>query len=186
LDLPEDRPLIVFTGTLEPRKGVVPLIEAFDALADRNRQATLVLGGQPGWGMAETERALASARHAARIVRTGYLPDRAVPALLRRAAVVAYPAWEEGFGLPVLEALACGAPVVTTRGTAMEEVARGAAVLVEPGRALALAEALETALEQGRDSPRRELGIRVAQERTWESSVTQHVHAYRVALAGSQ
>jgi glycosyltransferase involved in cell wall biosynthesis len=186
LGVPDDRPLIVFIGTLEPRKGVVPLIEAFDAVAQRHREATLVLGGQAGWRMAETERALAAARHAARVVRTGYLPDPAVPALLRRAAVVAYPALEEGFGLPALEALACGSPVVTTRGTAMEEMARGAALLVEPGNAPALADALGTALEQGRDGPRRELGIRVAQERTWERSVAQHVHAYQVALATSQ
>jgi glycosyltransferase involved in cell wall biosynthesis len=184
--VPDDRPLIVFIGTLEPRKGLVPLIDAFDAVAQRHQEAMLVLGGQPGWGMAETERALATARHSARIVRTGYLPDRAVPALLRRAAVVAYPALEEGFGLPALEALACGAPVVTTRGTAMEEVARGAAILVEPGSVTALAEALITALEQGRDSPRRERGIGVARERTWEKSVEQHLLAYRVALAGWQ
>ena len=78
--------------------------------------------------MAETERALAAARHADRIVRTGYLPDEAVPALLRQAAVVAYPALEEGFGLPALEALACGAPLVTTEGTAMAEMAGGAAL----------------------------------------------------------
>ena len=64
----------------------------------------------------------------------GYLPDAAVPALLRQAAVVAYPALEEGFGLPALEALACGAPLVTTEGTAMAEMAGGAALLVPPGR----------------------------------------------------
>ena len=186
LGVPDDRPLIVYIGTLEPRKGIVPLIQAFDAVAQRQREATLVLGGQAGWGMAETERTLAAARHGARIIRTGYLSDRAVPALLRRAAVVAYPALEEGFGLPALEALACGAPLVTTRGTAMEEFSRGAALLVEPGSVPALAEALETALALGRDGPRRQLGLQVAQERTWEKSVAQHVHAYRVALTSSQ
>ena len=102
----------------------------------------LVLAGQTGWGMAETERALAAARHPERIVRTGYLPDEAVPALLRQAAVVAYPALEEGFGLPALEALACGAPLVTTEGTAMAEMAGGAALLVPPGDVAALADAL--------------------------------------------
>ena len=99
--------------------------------------------------MAETERALAAARHAERIVRTGYLPDGAVPALLRQASVVAYPALEEGFGLPALEALACGAPLVTTEGTAMAEMAGGAALLVPPGDVAALADALGTALERG-------------------------------------
>ena len=144
--VPLDRPLVVFVGTLEPRKGVVPLIGAFDRLAERERDAVLVLAGQPGWGLEETERALASARHADRIVRTGYVPDATVPALLRQAAVAACPALEEGFGLPALEALACGAPLVTTEGTAMAEVAEGAATLVPPGSVTDLADALEGAL----------------------------------------
>jgi glycosyltransferase involved in cell wall biosynthesis len=186
LGVPTDRPLVAFVGTLEPRKGVVPLVAAFDRLADAHPDLVLVLGGQPGWGMAETERALATARHAEQIVRTGYLPDRAVPALLRQASAVAYPAFEEGFGLPALEALACGAPLVTTEGTAMAELAGGAALLVPPGDVTALTEAIGTALEQGRDTQRRAMGIRVAGERTWEASVAQHIRAYAVADAGSQ
>jgi glycosyltransferase involved in cell wall biosynthesis len=114
--VPVDRPLIVFVGTLEPRKGVVPLIGAFDRLAERERDVVLVLAGQPGWGLEETEHALAAARHGDRIVRTGYVPDATVPALLRRAAVAVCPALEEGFGLPALEALACGAPLRDDRG----------------------------------------------------------------------
>ena len=186
LGVPADRPLVAYIGTLEPRKGVVPLIGAFDLVARGHPDAALVLGGQTGWGMAETERALAAARHPERIVRTGYLPDEAVPALLRQASVVAYPALEEGFGLPALEALACGAPLVTTEGTAMAEVAKGAALLVPPGDAAGLAAALDTALEEGRSTPRRKLGLTVAGERTWEASVARHVEAYAVARAASQ
>jgi alpha-1,3-rhamnosyl/mannosyltransferase len=119
-------------------------------------------------------------------VRTGYLPDPAVPALLRQAAVVAYPALEEGFGLPALEALACGAPLVTTEGTAMAEMAQGAARLVPPGDVGALADALEAALQEGRRTERQALGLRVAGERTWAASVAQHVQAYHLALAASQ
>jgi glycosyltransferase involved in cell wall biosynthesis len=186
LGVPSDRPLVAFVGTLEPRKGVVPLVAAFDQVAREHPDAVLVLGGQTGWGMAETERALAAARHPERIVRTGYLPDEAVPALLRQAAVVAYPALEEGFGLPALEALACGAPLVTTAGTAMAEMARGAALLAPPGDVPGLASALETALREGRATARRTLGITVAGERTWEASVALHRGAYAVALAASQ
>ena len=186
LGVPVDRPLVAFVGTLEPRKGVVPLVAAFDQVARRHPDAVLVLGGQTGWGMAETERALAAARHPERIVRTGYLPDEAVPALLRQAAVVAYPALEEGFGLPALEALACGAPLVTTEGTAMAEMAGGAALLVPPGDVTGLADALGTALQVGRATARRVLGIAVAGERTWEASVALHRHAYALALAPSQ
>ena len=186
LGVPMDRPLVAYVGTLEPRKGVVPLLSAFDQVSRGHPAAVLVLGGQTGWGMAETERALASARHPERIVRTGYLPDEAVPALLRQAAVVAYPALEEGFGLPALEALACGAPLVTTEGTAMAEMAEGSALLVPPGDVAGLAAALGTALQEGRTTARRSLGLAVAGRRTWEASVALHRHAYEVALAASQ
>jgi glycosyltransferase involved in cell wall biosynthesis len=186
LGVPVDRPLVAYVGTLEPRKGVVPLIAAFDQVARARPDAVLVLGGQTGWGMAETERALAAARHPERIVRTGYLPHEAVPALLRQAAVVAYPALEEGFGLPALEALACGAPLVTTEGTAMAEMAGAAALLVPPGDVGALAAAIDTALQEGRATPRRSLGLTVAGERTWEASIALHLRAYAVARAASQ
>jgi glycosyltransferase involved in cell wall biosynthesis len=181
LGVPTDRPFVGFIGTLEPRKGVAALVGAFDALADSRPDLVLVLAGQTGWGMAETERALAAARHSDRIVRTGYLPEMAVPALLRQAAVVAYPAVEEGFGLPALEALACGAPLVTTEGTAMAELAGGAALLVPPGAEGPLAEALGAALDAGPATDRRALGLRVAEERTWEASVAEHLRAYALA-----
>jgi glycosyltransferase involved in cell wall biosynthesis len=188
--VPTDRPLVVFLGTLEPRKGVAPLVAAFDRVADAHPEAVLVLGGQMGWGLADTERALAVARHGERIIRTGYLPDAAVPALLRRATVVAYPALEEGFGLPALEALACGAPLITTEGTAMAEMAEGAAQLVGPGDVAGLADSLDAALTQGPASAeavrQRTLGIAVAAERTWEASVARHLRAYDLALTGSK
>jgi glycosyltransferase involved in cell wall biosynthesis len=190
LGVPLDRPLVVFIGTLEPRKGVAPLIAAFDRVAATHGEAVLVLGGQMGWGLRETEQALASARHRERILRPGYVPDAAVPALLRQATVVAYPALEEGFGLPALEALACGAPLITTAGTVMAELAGGAARLVEPGDPITLAEALAEALEEGPEGAeaarRRALGLEVARAHTWEASVLRHLHAYELARAASQ
>jgi glycosyltransferase involved in cell wall biosynthesis len=185
--VPRDRPLISFVGTLEPRKGVASLVSAFDRVAETHRDAVLVLGGQIGWGLAGIERALAAARHGDRIIRTGYLPDAAVPALLRQSTVVAYPALEEGFGLPALEALACGAPLITTAGTAMAEMAQGAAFLVRPGDDPELADALGLALERGKggaDVAQR--GLAVAAGFTWAASVEKHVRAYEMALGASQ
>jgi glycosyltransferase involved in cell wall biosynthesis len=186
LGVPDERRLVVFVGTLEPRKGVADLVAAFDRIANSHSDVVLVLGGQVGWGLDETERALGAARHRDRVVRTGYLPDATVPAVLRRAAVVAYPALEEGFGLPALEALACGAPVVTTEGTAMAEFAGDAALLVPPGDVASLADALQKALDEGRDTPRTPRGLAVAAAHTWEASVIRHLHAYDLAASASQ
>jgi glycosyltransferase involved in cell wall biosynthesis len=184
--VPPGRPLISYVGTLEPRKGVASLVAAFDRVADAQHDVVLVLGGQLGWGLHGVEQALARARHGDRIVRTGYLPDAAVPALLRQSTVVAYPALEEGFGLPALEALACGAPLITTEGTAMAEMAQGAATLVRPGDDASLADALGAALETGPVPGSVERGLRVAAQFTWAASVARHVEAYAIALRASQ
>jgi glycosyltransferase involved in cell wall biosynthesis len=179
-------PYVLFVGTLEPRKAVPDLVAAFDRLAADHAELSLVLAGQPGWGVDAVEQAIREARFGDRIVRTGYVPDGAVPALLRRAAVAAYPALEEGFGLPALEALACATPLVTTAGTAMAEVSAGAALLVPPGSVAELADALREALDAGtRVEGRRRLGVEVAARHTWAASAADHVAAYRWAARRS-
>jgi glycosyltransferase involved in cell wall biosynthesis len=186
IGLDPGRPLVVFIGTIEPRKDVAGLVRAFDRIAAGHPDAVLVLAGQRGWGVEGVEEAISGARHADRVVETGYVPDAAVPALLRAAAVVAYPAFEEGFGLPALEALACGAPLVTTSGTAMAEFAGPAATLVAPGDVDALAGALEGELA-GRGGAaaagRRRRGIEIAAGFTWEACADQHRAVYESALA---
>ena len=136
-------PYIVFAGTLEPRKNIPGLIDAFALVAPRQPALQLVLAGGGGWGDAAVTHAITRSGVERRIVRTGYLRHVLVPALFRRAEVVAYPSFEEGFGLPALEALACGAPLVTTRGSSIEEFVDGAAVLAASPEPAALADALE-------------------------------------------
>jgi glycosyltransferase involved in cell wall biosynthesis len=173
-------PYVAFLGTLEPRKDVPTLVAAFDRMAATQPALSLVVAGLDGWGAKAVNGAIGSAANRERIRRLGYVPDTAVPALLRHAAAVAYPSLDEGFGLPALEALACGAPLVTTEGTAMAEVTGDAALLVSPGNADAVAQALETLVAGGAEVDRlRKLGPEVASTYTWERSAAGHAGVYR-------
>jgi glycosyltransferase involved in cell wall biosynthesis len=173
-------PYIAFVGTLEPRKDVATLVRAFDALAGAHPDLQLVLAGGKGWGDTGIDAALAEAGHGDRVHRPGYLPLDAVPALLRGAAAVAYPSRDEGFGLPVLEAMACGAPVVTTAATVMDEVAGDGAFLVPGGDPALLAAALDTILAGGPAiDALRARGLARAAAFTWAASAKRHAAAYR-------
>lgn len=176
------RPYVLFVGTLEPRKAVPNLVAAFDRVAGTRKDLSLVLAGGRGWGTAAVDEAVRRATHADRVVQTGYVADELVGVLMRRAEAVAYPAFEEGFGLPALEALASGTPLVTTRGSAMAEVAGAAASLVAPGSIEGLAEAIEEAEAHGPAVAERiEAGLLVAASHTWEDSARRHLEAYRLA-----
>jgi glycosyltransferase involved in cell wall biosynthesis len=173
-------PYVAFLGTLEPRKDVPALVGAFDRIAATRTELTLVIAGLDGWGAKDVTDAIARAAHGARIRRVGYVPDDAVPALLRQAAAVAYPSLDEGFGLPALEALACGAALVTTEDTAMAEVTGDAAVLIPPGDSDALGDALAALVAGGPDVDRlRTGGPEVASHYTWERSAAAHAEVYR-------
>jgi glycosyltransferase involved in cell wall biosynthesis len=184
-DLGVRQPFVAFVGTLEPRKAVDGLVQAFDRMAAAHPDLALVLAGGDGWGGAAIDQAIGSARHRERIVRTGYVPDLAVPALLRQAAAVAYPAAEEGFGMPAIEALACEAPLVTTKGSVMEEMVGEAALLVPPGDIDALAGALDMLVRgDARLEERRALGRQIAGQHTWERCADGHVQVYRAVVSG--
>lgn len=173
-------PFVAFVGTLEPRKDIGTLVRAFDAIADRHPELTLVIAGGQGWGDTGIGEALGRARHADRVQLLGYVDVGALPSLLRSASAVAYPSRDEGFGMPVLEAMACGAPVVTTAGTVMAEVAGDGAALVQAGDVAALAAALDDLVAGGSDVARlRGRALTRAGAFTWEASAARHVDAYR-------
>lgn len=178
-------PYVAFVGTIEPRKDVPSLVRAFAAIADAHPSLRLVLAGADGWGAEAVRDAVAASGHTTRILRPGYVPAEALAPLLRRAAVVAYPSLEEGFGLPALEALACGTPVVTTSGSAMAEVCGDAAVLVPAGRSDLLASAIAGLLDDATTAGRlRTAGPARAAGFTWEAAVEAHLRAYRLAVGG--
>jgi len=175
-------PFIAFSGTIEPRKNLPSLIEAFARISSAEPELRLVLAGGAGWGADAVRDAIATSGVATRIQRPGYLDDTTLTALFRRATAVAYPSLEEGFGLPALEALACGTPLVSTRGSAIEEMVGDAALLVTPGDVDALADALgRVAGDASLRTRLRADGLARAASFTWERSIAGHLDAYRRA-----
>ncbi|MDQ5839698.1 MAG: glycosyltransferase family 4 protein [Chloroflexota bacterium] len=122
LGLPADATFIAFLGTIEPRKNVAGLVRAYVAsCSSMLTPPTLVLAGEAGWD-SEIDAAIAELPEHLRVVRPGFVPDDVLPGLLGGAQIVAYPSFGEGFGLPVLEAMACGATVLTTDRLSLPEV----------------------------------------------------------------
>ena len=133
---------VLALGTVEPRKNLPVLVAAFDRAADDDRELALVIAGPDGWGTEAFDAARTAARHRDRIIRLGYVSDAERRDLLAGATVFAYPSKYEGFGLPPLEAMAAGVPVVASRAGSIPEVSGDAALLVTPDDVDGLAEAL--------------------------------------------
>lgn len=174
-------PYVAFLGALEPRKNVPALIRGFarasQILAGRSDPPALVLAGQPGWD-SQVERELRAVPHRVRVIRAGYLPLAELSGFLGGAVVVAYPSLGEGFGLPVLEAMAAGAAVLTTRRLAIPEVG-GDAVAYCGIDAKDIAAGLVELL----DDPARRAELSTAAQRrakdfSWAASAALHREAY--------
>ena len=165
-------------ATLEPRKNLPALVQGWaQVFAGTPNPPPLVLVGGAGWG-AGLDRALAQVPADLRVVRTGYLPLEDLPPLLTGAAAVAYPSLGEGFGLPVLEAMACGAPVLTTRRLSLPEVGGDAVAYTEPDAA-SIGRALRDLLaDDARRSALSAAARARAQTFTWQRSAQAHLQIF--------
>jgi len=172
---------VLFLGALEPRKNLPRLLEAYATLpAALRRDVHLVVAGMRGWLNDSIHAHVRALGLEATVHFAGYVDSGDLPALYSLAAVFAYPSLYEGFGLPVLEAMACGTPVLTSDGSSLPEVAGDAAVLVSPTDVDAIADGLRRVL----DSPslRDELstrGIRRAAGFSWDRCARQTLEVYR-------
>lgn len=181
------RGYVLALGTIEPRKNHVRLLRAFEQLVARGDaygDLRLVVAGGPGWGSAPIIDALTSSPVADRVERLGYVPRADLSPLLAGAAAVAYVSLYEGFGLPVIEALACGAPVVTSNRSSMPEVAGDAAFLVNPDDVGDIARGLEEAIHAGRSDPLAVHGRARAQAArfSWDAAADRVAELYRTRL----
>ena len=166
---------VAFVGTIEPRKNIVPLIEGFQsAVASSSPRPALLLAGASGWDNTVAEAINRAVSAGFDVRHLGYVPLADLSTFLGGATVVAYPSEGEGFGLPVLEAMSCGAPVLTTRSLSLPEVG-GDAVAYTDTTAPAIGAALAELLN---DSTRRAQLSRAAIERaaefTWSSCLAAH------------
>ncbi len=177
------RPFVLSVGTLEPRKNLPALLRAFDCVAPEVPH-NLVLAGATGWRRDELNRTRAKLNLGDRLQLTGFVPDADLPALYSAAAMFAFPSLYEGFGLPVLEAMACGTPVLTGADSSLPEVAGDAALLVDPRDVDTIAVGMRSLLtDDALSGSLAAAGRHRAATFSWTRTAELTIASYRKALA---
>jgi glycosyltransferase involved in cell wall biosynthesis len=174
-------PLVLGVGTLEPRKNHIGLIKAFyQAHKKKSGPAMLAIAGGQGWLYEETQQLVEELKLERHVRFLGRVTDLELVTLYSMADVFAFPSFFEGFGIPPLEAMACGAPVITSNTSALPEVVDDAAIQVDPRDISALAEAITRLLED--EHLREELGqkgYQRVQQYTWATSARKMLAVYK-------
>lgn len=179
------RPYLLSLSTRDPRKNLGRLIDAYDLLCDDlGPEWDLVLVGAAGWGRDDVAPRLQRPRKG-RIIITGHIPREDIPPLLCGASALGYPSLGEGFGLPPLEAMAAGCPVVTSNLSSLPEVVGDAALTVDPRDTEAIADALKRVLtDQGLANDLRTRGRERARQFTWEETARETLVVYEKVVGG--
>jgi len=178
-------PYVLFLGRLEPRKNIGALLTAYKLLVDRRKdRGVLAIAGGRGWLYEPIFRLASELRLDGHVRFLNHVPDPDLPALLSRASVFVYPSHYEGFGLPPLEAMACGAPVVAGQAGSLPEVLGDAAVMVPPSDVEALASAIDRVqTDAAFRALLRARGYQRAARFTWPAAAKQLLAAYQQALS---
>jgi glycosyltransferase involved in cell wall biosynthesis len=171
---------ILYVGLVEPRKNLPLLLQAYKVLAQKAIDCPLVIVGRFGWSHQRILQQIDELGLKEKVLLTGYVPARDLPIVYNLADVFVYPSVYEGFGLPPLEAMACGTPVITTAVSSMPEHVGDAGLLVPPDDLPALAQALQDVLtDQALREHLAHKGPRQAAKYTWERTARQTLHVYQ-------
>ncbi len=174
---------VIFVGTIEPRKNLVRLIEALQRLRDGGLSLPLVVVGQKGWLYGAFFRRLEELEVRDSVLFPGYVPFDDLPALYSGATIAAMPSFYEGFGLPVLEAMACGTPVVSSDASSLPEFGGDAARYFDPHDVEALAQTLLDVWKDGElQSEMRSRGLQQAARFSWKRAADLTMDVYRAVV----
>ena len=177
---------ILFVGTIEPRKNLPLLLKAYHGLLSSppwmQAVPSLVLAGQMGWMVNDVLHQIETLGLQEKVHLTGYIPPEELPLVYNLASVFVYPSIYEGFGLPALEAMACGTPVITTNTSAMADYVGDAGILVPPNNQEALVQAMQTLLmDQDLQHSLAQKGQEQAAQFTWERTAQETLKVYELA-----
>ena len=175
------QPYFLYVGTLEPRKNLGRALRAFASVAERLGDCRFVIVGQRGWRYDEVLREAARPALRGRVDLLGYVPEDDLPDLYAHALALVYPSLYEGFGLPVVESMACGTPVLTSRSSSLAEIGgEGAALLADPSDEKALADGLVAlATDDALRKRLRARGLERARDFSWERTGRETAAVYQ-------